>query len=827
MPNKELTLPITGMTCANCALTIERSLKRLDGVESAAVNLAAERASVTYDPAVTGEGQFLALIRDIGYGVPTARVEIPVRGMTCANCALTIERVVKRLPGVVAVSVNLAAERAAVEYLPGVAGLAAIRQAIVDAGYEVLGGGEAAAGGVAMEDLERAARQAEIRDQTVKFGVGLALSLPLFLLSMGRDLGLLGHWAHAGWVGWLFWALATPVQFYVGGDYYRGAWKSLRARSANMDLLVAMGSSAAYFYSLAVLLWPGGDHVYFETSALIITLIKLGKLLEARAKGQTSAAIKKLMGLQPRTARVIRDGAEVELAVEQLSPGDLVVVRPGERLAVDGIVVDGRSAVDESMLTGESLPVDKGPGSEVAGGTINKQGLLRFEATRVGAETALAQIIRLVEEAQGSKAPIQRLADRVAGVFVPAVIAVALLAFAAWLLAGAGLAQSLVYLVAVLVIACPCALGLATPAAIMVGTGKGAEQGILFKDSAALERAQALGTVVLDKTGTITRGAPAVTDLLALDAGGEERLLRLAASAERGSEHPLGRAIVAAAQAANLPLSELQAFEAVAGQGVAAQVDGQPVLVGAPRLLAAHGIDLAPLEPALARLEGEAKTAMAVAAGGAALGVVAVADTVKEGSAAAIARLRELGLEVIMLTGDNRRTAEAIARQVGVSRVVAEVLPAGKARAIQTLQQETDPGAEGTAHSSAAKPHRRLVAMVGDGINDAPALAQADVGLALGTGTDVAMAAADVTLIRGDLGGVPRAIALSRATMRAIKQNLFWAFFYNVLLIPLAAGAFYPWFELRLHPVLAAAAMATSSLFVIGNSLRLRRVKLE
>ncbi|MGQ9599757.1 MAG: heavy metal translocating P-type ATPase [Anaerolineae bacterium] len=812
MTTQQVTLPVTGMTCANCSLTIERNLKRMEGVQDAAVNLATEKATVVYDPTLVRNTDFLALIRDLGYDVATAKVELPVRGMTCANCALTVERTLKRLEGVVSVHVNLATERAHVEYLPGVVSLAAIQQAIRDVGYEVLVAGE----GEVTEDVERAAREAEIRTQTRKFWVGLALALPLFLLSMGRDLGLWGMGAHAA-VDWLFFALATPVQFYVGWDYYVGGFKSLRVRSANMDVLIAMGSSAAYLYSVAVLLFPAiGEHTYFETSALIITLIKLGKMLEARAKGRTSEAIKKLMGLRPKMAHVVRDGVEIEVPVEAVQIGDLVIVRPGERVPVDGVVIDGRSAVDESMLTGESLPVDKKPGDEIIGGTMNRQGVLKFEATRVGAQTALAQIIRLVEEAQGSKAPIQRLADRVSAVFVPAVIAMALLTFLAWLLiGGVGFTQSMVYMVAVLVIACPCALGLATPTAIMVGTGQGTEYGVLFKNSEALERAHELTTIVLDKTGTITRGEPSVTDVVPLTDGTEDQaaarawLLALAASAERGSEHPLGQAIVRAAEQEGVLLADTQEFEAVAGQGIVAQVNGRRVLVGTRRLLEAHDVPLRGWEETLTRLEDEAKTAMWVAADGAVVGLVAVADILQEGSTEAIRQMKELGLEIVMVTGDNCRTAEAVGRQVGIDRIVAEVLPAEKVARLQELQKQG-----------------RRVGMVGDGINDAPALAQADVGIALGTGTDIAMSAADVTLIRGDLRAVPRAIALSRATMRTIRQNLFWAFFYNILLIPLAAGAFYPWLGLRLHPVLAAGAMALSSIFVVSNSLRLRRVRL-
>jgi len=813
-------LPVTGMTCANCSLTIERNLLRLDGVREASVNLALERASVVYDPSLVGEEKLLALIRDIGYDVPTVKVDLAVTGMTCANCARTIERALSRLDGVASASVNLASERVSVEYLPGYVTLATIQQAIRDAGYGIVLVGE----GESAEDVERTAREAEVRDQTRKFWIGAAFSLPLFLLSMARDLGLVGAWAHQPWVNWLMLGMATPVQFYVGSDYYTGAIKSLRAGSANMDVLVAMGSSAAYLYSLAVLLFPQArEHVYFETSALIITLIKLGKMLEARARGRTSEAIKRLMGLRPKTAQVVRDGQEAAIPIADVVPGDVVVIRPGERVPVDGVVLSGRSAVDESMITGESVPVDKKPGDEIVGGTINKQGLLRFQANRVGAQTLLAQIIRLVEEAQGSKAPIQRLADRVSGVFVPVVILLALLTFLGWLLLGqVGFTQSMIYMVAVLVIACPCALGLATPTAIMVGTGRGAEAGILFRSSEALERAHRLETVVLDKTGTITEGEPALTDVVP-DTGDRVQplspgeLLRLTASAEQGSEHPIGVSIVRAAKERGLRLSDPEEFQAVAGQGVVATVDGHRVLVGTAGLLESHGVSGGRLETAQQGLEGAAKTALLVAVDGIAAGVVAVADRVKAGSIEAVRQMQALGIDVLMITGDNRRTAEAIGREVGISQVLAQVQPGEKAAQIRLLQV--------SASRRRAGSEGHLVGMVGDGINDAPALAQADVGLAIGTGTDVAMAAADVTLMSGDLRAIPRAIALSRATMRTIKQNLFWAFFYNVVLIPLAAGALYPWLGLRLHPVLAASAMAFSSVFVVSNSLRLRRVR--
>ncbi|MFQ5577279.1 MAG: copper-translocating P-type ATPase, partial [Anaerolineae bacterium] len=637
---------------------------------------------------------------------------------------------------------------------------------------------------------------------------------------MARDFGLLGAWAHAPWVNWLMFALATPVQFYVAWDYYAGGYKSLRNGSANMDVLVVMGSSVAYFYSIVVTLFltlgsaAAGEHVYFETAAVIITLIKLGKLLEAIAKGKTSAAIKNLMGLRAKTARVMRDGAEVDIPIEQVRVGDVVIVRPGEKIPVDGIVIEGRSAVDESMLTGESLPVDKKPGDEVIGATLNKQGRLKFEAAKVGAETALAQIIRLVQEAQGSKAPIQRLADRVSAVFVPVVIGLAVLTLLVWwFVVGAGFTPALIRLVAVLVIACPCALGLATPTAIMVGTGKGAENGILFKNSQALERAHSLKVIVLDKTGTVTVGEPAVTDVVGAE---QDELLRLAASAERGSEHPLGEAIVRAAQAQNLSLSEPEQFEAVAGRGIVARIEGRKITLGNKKLMVERSVHLNGLEGEAERLQAEAKTAMWVAVDGRAAGVIAVADTIKPGSHEAVAELHRLGLQVVMLTGDNQATAEAIARQAGIDRVLAEVLPGDKAAEVKRLQ------AEGGG----------LVAMVGDGINDAPALAQADVGIAIGTGTDVAMETADVTLMRGDLRSVPQAIGLSKATMRVIKQNLFWAFIYNIILIPIAMGVLYPFTALpvmlrALHPILAAFAMAFSSVTVVSNSLRLRGVKIR
>ena len=814
MPDKSVTLPVTGMTCATCALNIERTLNKVEGVKEANVNFATEQAAVSFDPEKVQLKELADKIHDAGYGIAAATVEIPVTGMTCVNCAMNIERALrKKVPGVVHASVNFATERASVGYIPSITSPDEMIAAIEAAGYGAILPEE----GLDAEDAELAARKAEIKDQTRKFLVGVIFTLPLFLLSMGRDFGLLGVWSHATWVNWLFLALATPVQFYTGWDYYTGGWKSLKNGSANMDVLVAMGSSVAYFYSFALLLYPPlGSHVYFETSAVIITLIKLGKMLESRTKGRTGGAIRKLMGLRPKTATILRDGKETEIPISQVKVGDLVVVRPGESIPVDGMVKEGDSAVDESMLTGEPIPVDKHSGDKVAGGTINQEGLLKFEATRVGKDTALAQIIRLVQEAQGSKAPIQALADRVAAIFVPGVIGIAFLTFILWWSLGGEFVPAMIRLVAVLVIACPCALGLATPTAIMAGTGLGAEKGILFKNSAALEMATKLETVVLDKTGTITQGKPVVVNLVLLDhfLEDEEDLLRIGASVEKGSEHPLGRAIVKEAENRRLVLFEPKGFRASGGLGVQAEINGEEVFAGKPGWFDSLSVDLSTAEDEIRALQEEGKTVIVVAIKDRAAGLIALADTVKPESREAIEALHTMGLKVVMLTGDNVQTAKAIASEVNIGEVVAEVRPEEKSSKIKELQGRGE-----------------KVGMVGDGINDAPPLAQADVGIAIGTGTDVAIETGDVILASGDLTGVPKAIHLSRATMRTVKQNLFWAFFYNLALIPVAAGVLYPFeflpgFLRHLHPILAALAMAMSSITVVSNSLRLYKAKI-
>jgi Cu+-exporting ATPase len=804
MNTEQIILPVTGMTCANCVATIERNLKRLPGVENAEVNLASERARVTLDPERVGPQAIIDRIRFAGYDVATGEAVLPLVRFSDSGLALRLEKRLRALPGVLAAEASPATEQARVKYVPTLVTVAEIRRAAVAAGA-TLAEGE----GAASEDAEARARRMEIEHQRRRLVAGVLLTAPLLLLAMGRDFGLVpAALGMSPWFNVVLFLLATPVQFGVGWQYYTGAWHALRSRSANMDVLVALGSSAAYFYSIPVMLgWLPG-HVYFETAAVIITLIVLGKFLEARAKGRTGDALRKLASLQAKIAHRVADGKETDVPVADVQPGDILAVRPGEKVPVDGAVISGRSNVDESMITGEPVPVGKAAGDKVTGATINRSGAFRMEALKTGRDTVLAQIMRLVEEAQGSKAPIQRLADAIAEWFVPAVIAVAALVFAATLVFGpaAGAADAfttaLIRAVAVLVVACPCAMGLATPTAVMVGTGKGAEMGILFRSAEALETTGRVTTAAFDKTGTLTRGLPQVTDVIARGGpGGEDELLRLAAAAEKSSEHPLADAVRAAAAARGLEVPDPDSFEAVPGRGVKASVAGREVLLGNPQLLADAGVDAGALAADVARLQAEERTVFLAALDGRAAGLIAVADPLKEGTAEAVAQLKRAGVKAVLISGDNRRTAEAVARAAGIDRVLAEVLPGEKAAEVARLQT----GGE-------------KVAMIGDGINDAPALAKADVGIALGTGTDVAMAAAPVTLLSGDLRGVARAVALSRGTLRTIRQNLFWAFIYNVILIPAAALGL-------LNPMLSAGAMAFSSVFVVTNSLRLRGFK--
>ncbi|HEU4495386.1 MAG TPA: heavy metal translocating P-type ATPase [Rubrobacteraceae bacterium] len=816
-----ITIPVTGMTCASCVRRVERVLSKKEGVAEAGVNFAAEKATVVYDPEVTGPDELIEAIRGAGYGADVREASFGVTGMTCASCVGRVERALKKVPGVLEANVNLASERATLQYLGGAVELRDVKTAVEEAGYGVIREDE--------DESSEGAHEREYRKLRVDFLLAAALTALILIGSLPHMFGLMLP-VPMGWLNAGLLLLATPVQFWAGWRFYRGAWAALKHGQANMNTLVVIGTSAAYLYSAVATFAPqlfaaGRADVYFDTSALIITLILLGRLLEARAKGRTNEAIKRLAGLQAKTARVVRDGGEVDVPVEDVEVGDVVVVRPGEKIPVDGRVLSGESAVDEAMITGESIPVTKREGDKVIGATMNTSGSFRFEATKVGEETALRQIMRMVEEAQGSKAPIQRLADTISAVFVPAVIGVAAATFLIWLILGPDPAFTFALLnaVAVLIIACPCAMGLATPTSIMVGTGKGAESGILIKGGEALEGAHKLDTVVLDKTGTLTRGTPELTDVVVEDGISEEELLRLVASAESGSEHPLGEAIVRGAKEQGLPLAEAEAFEAVSGGGIRARIEGRRVLVGSRRFLSESGVSEDGLLSKGEELAREGKTPIFVAVDGEPAGLVSVADVVRDEAREAIERLHSLGLEVAMLTGDNRRTAEAIARQLGVDRVVAEVRPEDKAAEVKRLQSEG-----------------KKVGMVGDGINDAPALAQSDVGIAIGTGTDVAMEAGDLTLISGDVRGVARAISLSKATVRNIKQNLFWAFFYNVALIPVAAGVLYPLFSDGsvpevlhpvfgeygfLNPVLAAAAMALSSVTVLSNALRLRRAK--
>ncbi|MDF2068027.1 heavy metal translocating P-type ATPase [Bacillus sp. Cr_A10] len=799
---KETSLQITGMTCAACATRIEKGLKKMDGVEEANVNLALEKSLIKFNPEKLNDKDFEKKIQDLGYGVAKEKKEFAITGMTCAACATRIEKGLSKLEGVSSANVNLALENATVEYNPSQVSVMDIISRVEKLGYEAHN-----------KENEKEAidyREQAIQKQKRKFILSAILSLPLLWT-------MVGHFSFTSFIympdilmnPWVQMALATPVQFIIGKQFYVSAYKALRNKSANMDVLVVMGTSAAYFYSVYQAIIMAGEHhsaqLYFETSAVLITLILLGKLFEARAKGRSSEAIKKLMGLQAKTALVIRNETEVEIPLEEVVTGEIILVKPGEKIPVDGEVIEGNTAVDESMLTGESIPVDKTIGDTLFGSTINKNGFLKMKATKIGRDTALAQIIKVVEDAQGSKAPIQRLADKISGVFVPIVIGIAIITFLVWIVwvVPGEFTPALEALIAVLVIACPCALGLATPTSIMAGSGRAAEFGILFKGGEHLETTHHIDTVIVDKTGTVTNGKPELTDVIVADGVNEEEFLALIGAAEKQSEHPLAEAIVQGIQARNIQLESVQHFEAIPGYGVKTTINGKEIIVGTRKLMNQYNVDISGIQIVMEELEANGKTAMLASIEGTYAGLIAVADTIKDSSKKAIKRLKEMNIDVIMMTGDNERTATAIGREVGIDHVIAEVLPEGKADEVKKLQESG-----------------KKVAMVGDGINDAPALAVADIGMAIGTGTDVAMEAADITLIRGDLNSIADAIIMSHKTMKNIKQNLFWAFAYNTLGIPIAAvGLLAPW--------VAGAAMAFSSVSVVLNALRLQRVKLE
>jgi Cu+-exporting ATPase len=801
--HKKIELPVTGMTCAACAAAVENDLRKIEGITNTAVNFATEKATVEIEKPVDLNA-IIAAVRAGGYGVLSQRIDFAVRGMTCAACVAAVESALKGLYGVLTVTVNLAAERASVEYIPTIVDFNDIKRTVKDAGY--------AAEQITGEyvDREKEQREKEFFDIRNKLIISASLSVLIFIGSM-ITIPFLSRWP-------VLFVLATPVQFWAGMRFHRAAWTAIKHATTNMNTLISVGTFAAYLYSALATFVPalflkGGvaPDVYYDTSATIVTLILLGRLLEAKAKGRTSEAIRRLMKLQPRTARVLRGGGEKEVLIEEVTMGDVVVLRPGERIPVDGEIVEGYSTVDESMLTGESLPVEKSEGARVFGGTINKVGSFRLRALRIGKETALGQIIRLVEEAQGSKAPIQRLADKVASIFVPVVISLAVITFIAWYLLGPkpSFTISLMNFIAVLIIACPCSLGLATPTAIMVGTGKGAEKGILIRDAEALELSHKIQAIVLDKTGTITKGEPDVVEIITGKGFSADEILRYAASAERTSEHPLGQAIVRKAAEQGVALDEAAEFMAIPGGGVRALVNGSRVFIGNLALLEKEGMDVSSMKASEEKISTEARTPVFVAINNRVSAAFAIADTIKEGSADAIRALKEMGIEVSMLTGDHKNTANAIAKAVGVDRVFAEVLPEQKVEVVKALKREG-----------------KVTAMVGDGINDAPALTEADVGIAIGTGTDIAIEASDITLIKGDLRSVVEAIKLSRLTLRTIRQNLFWAFFYNVVGIPVAAGVLYPFGGPLLNPMIASAAMAFSSVSVVSNSLRLRRKRL-
>ncbi|WP_457092941.1 heavy metal translocating P-type ATPase [Microvirga sp. P5_D2] len=813
---QSIDIPVEGMSCASCVGRVEKAIRSVGGVTAANVNLATERAHVSFAPGEADPKAVAEAIRATGYEPAESQVDLTIEGMTCASCVARVEKALKRVPGVLDANVNLATERASVRYLGGHDIVERMREAVDATGYEAREIGQDAD----RTDHERAAREAEANALWRSFLTAAGLTLPVFVLEMGsHTIGAIHDWVMNtlghGTSWYIQFALTTLVLFGPGLRFFKKGVPALLRFSPDMNSLVVLGTSAAYAYSLVATFLPGlmpagMNNVYYEAAAVIVTLILLGRYLEAKAKGRTSEAIKRLVGLSPKTARVVRDGQAMEIALDQVLIGDVVQVRPGEKIPVDGEVIEGSSYVDESMITGEPVPVQKQAGAEVVGGTINKTGGFTFRATRIGTDTVLAQIIRMVEQAQGSKLPIQTLVDKVTAWFVPAVMAAAALTFLVWLFLGPepALTFALVNAVAVLIIACPCAMGLATPTSIMVGTGRAAELGVLFRQGEALQSLKEVGVVALDKTGTLTQGRPELTDFVTATSIPDAEVLRLVASVEARSEHPIAEAIVAAAERQGLSLAGTDSFEAVPGFGVSAIIEGRKVDVGADRFMTKLGLEPSHFQDAAARLGAEGKSPLYAAVDGQLAAIIAVADPIKPSTPEAISALHALGLKVAMITGDNRRTAEAIARRIGIDEVVAEVLPEGKVDVVKRLRQEHGP-----------------IAFVGDGINDAPALAEADIGVAIGTGTDIAIESADVVLMSGDVRGVVNAIALSKATIRNIGQNLFWAFAYNVVLIPVAAGVLYPFDGTLLSPVAAAAAMALSSVFVIGNALRLRRFK--
>lgn len=794
MSIEKINIDINGMTCAACSSRVEKALNKKDGVTNAVVNLLGQKATIEFDSDKTQPNELVKTIEKAGYEVPLITKSLLIEGMTCTACSTRVDKVLNKIDGIVKANVNLSTNKALVEFPSGLISDEELIKVVEKAGYKAE---------IEVErdlDREKELREKEIKSLKTSFIISAILSLPLFSAMFFHMAGANNALSNLLNNGWFQLILATPVQFIIGYRFYKGAYNSLRGGGANMDVLIAMGTSAAYFFSIYNLA-IGVPEYYFEASAVIITLIILGNTFEAVAKGKTSEAIKKLMGLQPKTARVVRDEVEMDIPIEQLIVGDIVVVRPGERVPVDGIIVEGNSSLDESMITGESIPIDKTIDDQVIGATINKFGAFKFKATKIGKDTVLSQIIKLVEDAQGSKAPIQRLADQISGIFVPIVVVIALVTVLGFTYIAGNFNTGLINAIAVLVIACPCALGLATPTAIMVGTGKAAENGILIKSGEHLERTHKMDTIIFDKTGTITRGEPELTNILTFNEYDRDEILRIAASVEKASEHPLGQSIVKKAEEESMKLSDPESFMSITGKGLRADFEGKKVLIGNKRLMIENNISIENKENDLLRLQEEGKTAMLLSLDGVLSGIIAVADQIKDTSLEAIKELQKMGLEVYMITGDNERTAKAIAKEVGITKVLADVLPENKSEVVERLKSEG-----------------KHVGMVGDGINDAPALAAADVGFAIGTGTDVAMEAADITLMRGDLNGVVTAIRLSHRTMKTIKQNLFWAFFYNTVGIPIAALGF-------LNPMVAGAAMAFSSVSVVTNSLRLKNFK--